>query len=266
MARTAARYIRCGWRLVVCRVTTLSSCCRRDARAYCCWRRWVSQRAQPILVWGSGSQEAIIVAISFNNGAYQFLGSAEGVSSSRPRFCGAPRAAVVKAGRHCGGAADCVVSRPRLDDGEPGAKLDGRDDRSRSTAKVILDWAVNDACGNTASPCIRSGTKARYHNPSCTGEGKAQQRRDPSTKRVDHPGWVAVTRLSWLTSAVIARGRSEAWTQHGAGRHHAGLEITPERHHQLAGQRHDGNAAQPSLHVADTVTEPAAEVAAGLVS
>jgi hypothetical protein len=62
------------------------------------------------------------------NGAYQFLGSAEGVSSSRPRFFGAPRAAVVKAGRHCGGAADCVVSRPRLDDGEPGAKLDGRDD------------------------------------------------------------------------------------------------------------------------------------------
>ena len=87
-------------------------------------------RAQPILVWGCGSQEAIIAAISFNNGAYQFLGSAEGVSSSRPRFCEAPRAAVVKAGRHCGGAAGCVVSRPRLGDGEPGAKLDGRDDRS----------------------------------------------------------------------------------------------------------------------------------------
>src|SRR3981081_4777096 len=83
------------------------------------------RRAQPILVWGSGSQEAIIVAISFNNGAYQFLGSAEGVSSSRPRFCGAPRAAVVKAGRHCGGAADWVVSRPRLGDGEPGSQADG---------------------------------------------------------------------------------------------------------------------------------------------
>src|ERR1700726_1032895 len=67
------------------------------------------------------------------------------------------------------------------------------------------------------------------------GEGEAQQRRDPSTKRVDHPGRIAVTRLSWLTSAVIARGRSEARTQHGAGRHHAGLKITPERHHQLAG-------------------------------
>jgi len=98
------------------------------------------------------------------------------------------------------------------------------------------------------------------------GEGEAQQRRDPSTKRVDHPGRIAVTRLSWLTSAVIARGRSEARTQHGAGRHHAGLKITPERHHQLAGQRHDGDAAQPSLHVADALTEPTAEVAGGLMS
>ena len=127
---------------------------------------------QSALVWGCGSQEAIIAAISFNNGAYQFLGSAKGVSSSRPRFCEAPRAAVVKAGRHCGGASGCVVSRPRLDDGEPGAKLDGRDDRSCSTTNVILDWAVDNACGNTASPCIRSGTKTRYPNPSCTVKAK----------------------------------------------------------------------------------------------
>jgi len=127
---------------------------------------------QSTLVWGCGSQEAIIAAISFNNGAYQFLGSAKGVSSSRPRFCEAPRAAVVKAGRHCGGASGCVVSRPRLDDGEPGAKLDGRDDRSCSTTNVILDWAVDNACGNTASPCIRSGTKTRYPNPSCTVKAK----------------------------------------------------------------------------------------------
>src|ERR1700692_3027708 len=76
-------------------------------------------------------------------GAYQFLGSAEGVSSSRPRFCEAPRAAVVKAGRHCGGAAGCVVSRPRLDDGESGAKLDGRADPSWSTTDGALDWAVS---------------------------------------------------------------------------------------------------------------------------
>src|SRR5260370_8002705 len=87
---------------------------------------------QPILVWGSGSQEAGIAAISFSNGAYQFLGSAEGVSSSRPRFCRAPRAAVVKAGRHWGGAADCVVSSPRLDGADPGPTLHWSAHRSRS--------------------------------------------------------------------------------------------------------------------------------------
>src|ERR1700688_5022164 len=105
-------------------------------------------------------------------GAYQFLCSAEGASSSRRRFREAPRAAVVKAGRHCGGAAGCVVSRPPLDDGDPGAKLDGRDDWSRSTTNVILDWAVDNACGNTASPCIRSGTQTRYPNPSCAVKAK----------------------------------------------------------------------------------------------
>ena len=183
-------------------------------------------------------------------------------------WCGASRAAAVRAGRRCAGAASSIVARPRLDGGEHGAKPEGRDEWSREERRdVILDWAVNDECGNTASPCIRSGTTARYPNLSCTGESKAQKRRDPSEGAGCLGPWVTtVTRLSWFTSAIIARGRSEAWTQHGAGRHHAGLEITPERHHQLAGQRHDGNAAQPSLHVADTVTEPAAEVAAGLVS
>jgi len=80
--------------------------------------------------------------------AFQFLCSTEGVSSSRPRCFGAPRAAAVKAGRHCAGAADGIVSRPRLDGGEPGAPVDGRDDRSRDRRRdVVLDWAVNDACG-----------------------------------------------------------------------------------------------------------------------
>jgi len=42
--------------------------------------------------------------------------------------------------------------------------LEGRGDWSRAERRdVILDWAVNVACGrSTASPCIRSGTWARY--------------------------------------------------------------------------------------------------------
>jgi hypothetical protein len=41
-----------------------------------------------------------------------------------------------------------ALSRPRLDGGEHGARLEGRDDRSRDERRdVILDWAVNDECG-----------------------------------------------------------------------------------------------------------------------
>src|SRR5712691_7529672 len=132
---------------------------------------------------------------------------------------------------------------------------------------VILDWAVNDACGNTASPCIRSGSVARNPDLSCTGEGKAQQRRDPSEGAGSVVPWMTtVTRLSWFTSAVIARGRLQARTQHGAGGHHAGLEITPQRNHELARERHDGDPTRPALEVAHPLMEPAGQFAARLVS
>ena len=121
-------------------------------------------------------------------------------------------AGAVKAGRRCVGAAGSTFARPRLDGTEHGARLDGRDDRSRDGRRdVILDWAVNVQCGSTASPCIRSGARTRYPNLSCTGESKAQNRRDPSTKTVGLvPRLGTVTRLSWVTSAVISRGRLRA--------------------------------------------------------
>ena len=182
-------------------------------------------------------------------------------------ICRAPRTAAVKAGRRCAGAAGSAFARPRLDGGEHGARLEGRDDWSRDERQdVILDWAVNVECESTASPCIRSGTEARYPDLSCTSESKAQKRRDPSTTTVwVNPGWVTVTRLSWVTSAVIARGRSEARTQHGAGRHHAGREITPQRDHELACQRYDGDAPDAPLHVSHALAEPAAQLAVGLM-
>ena len=109
--------------------------------------RWVSLRSTyPCMgLWKSRGRHGRELLLQQ---AFQFLCSTEGVSSSRPRCFGAPRAAAVKAGRHCAGAADGIVSRPRLDGGEPGAPVDGRDDRSRDRRRdVVLDWAVNDACG-----------------------------------------------------------------------------------------------------------------------
>jgi hypothetical protein len=109
----------------------------------------------------------------------QFLGSTEGVSSSRPRFCRASRAAVVKAGRHDADATANAVSRPRLDEGEHGARLDGRDDRSRDRRQdMILDWATNDACGKLRitlysvrdqSPVPQSFMRGRRQGPVKTG-------------------------------------------------------------------------------------------------
>lgn len=102
---------------------------------------------------------------------------------------------------------------------------------------------------------------------SCTGEGKAQKRRDPSTKaESEDPSPGSVTRLSWVTSAVIGAPRSlEAWAHRRAGWHEAGFQIAPQRHHQLARQRYDGDLADAALEVANPLAEPAAQLAVGLV-
>src|SRR5438132_2919098 len=211
----------------------------------------------PVLSFGSWDRGGLVM----------FLCSTEAFLRPDLSSADAPRTAAVKAGRRRAGAASSIVARPRLDGGEHGAKPEGRDEWSREERQnVILDWAVNDECGSTASPCIRSGTTARYPDLSCTGESKAQKRRDPSEGAGSVVPWMTtVTRLSWVTSAVIARGRLQARTQHGAGGHHAGLEITPERHHELAGERHDGDAPDAALDVAHPLAEPAAQGAVGLV-
>src|SRR3981189_3517924 len=138
----------------------------------------------------------------------------------------------------------------------------------------MLDWAVYDECGITASPCIRSGARARYPNLSCTSEGKAQQRRDPSERAGSSSPWMTtVTRLSWFTSVVVAGGRLDVWArrsggrvQHCADRHHTGVEITPQRHHELACHRHDGDPPDAPFDVADPLAEPGAELAVRLMA
>jgi hypothetical protein len=110
------------------------------------------------------------------------------------------------------------------------------------------------------------GREARYPDLSCTGEGEAQQGRDPSERAGGLLPWMTtVTRLSWLTSAVIGRGRSQRWTQHGAGGNDTGREIAPQRHHQLARQGDDGNAPDASLEIAHPLAEPARQRTVGLV-
>jgi hypothetical protein len=138
----------------------------------------------PTLVWGCGSQEVGIAATSFFGEHVSFL--------VRPRVFlrpdhdarGAPRAAVVKAGRHCAGATGSIASRPRLDDGEPGARLDGRDDRSRDRRRdVMLDWAANDACGKHRITLYSVRDESPGPQSFMHGRRQGPERRDPSTKR-----------------------------------------------------------------------------------
>src|SRR5712671_225792 len=64
----------------------------------------------------------------------------------------------------------------------------------------------------------------------------------------------------------LAHRRSlKAWAHRSAGWYEAGFQIAPQRHHQLAGQRHDGDLADPPLDLADPLAEPAAQIAIRLM-
>src|SRR3979490_1402162 len=60
--------------------------------------------------------------------------------------------------------------------------------------------------------------------------------------------------------------RSAGRVQHRADRHHTGVEITPQPHHQLARHRYDGDPPDAPLDVAHPLAEPAAEFAVGLMT
>src|SRR5215470_20284318 len=52
----------------------------------------------------------------------------------------------------------------------------------------------------------------------------------------------------------------------GTLRHHASFKITPERHQQLACQRHNGGTADAAFRATDTRPEPDAQIAVGLIA
>src|SRR6266852_924688 len=181
---------------------------------------------------------------------------------------GAPRAAAVKAGRRCTGAAGSGSPGHALTAASTARSFEGRGDGRRADwADMTLDSAVSGDCGKIRITLYPVGRDGPDPNSSCTGEGKADRRRDPSEKA----GWLGpwmrtVTRLSFVMSAIIGRGRSQAGVQHGAGGHHAGLEISPQRHHQLARHRHDGDASYATLDVAHPLAEPKGQIVVGLMS
>src|SRR6266853_5941019 len=134
---------------------------------------------------------------------------------------------------------------------------------------MTADSAVCEDSGKIRITLYPVGRDSPDPNSSCTGEGKAEKRRDPSEKAGCLGPWTrTVTRLSFVTSGAAGRrGRGlQARMQHGAGGHHAGLEISPQRHHQLARHRHDGDASYATLDVAHPLAEPKGQIVVGLMS
>jgi hypothetical protein len=85
-----------------------------------------------------------------------------------------------------------------------------------------VDSAVGKDCGEIRITLYPVGRDGPYPNSSCTGEGKAAKRRDPSEKA----GWLgpwmrAVTRLSFVMSAIIVAA------VHRLGRSTAPVGTTP---------------------------------------
>src|ERR1700730_2700224 len=67
-------------------------------------------------------------------------------------------------------------------------------------------------------------------------------------------------------SCWFARGLLPSALENGALRDHAGLEIAPERHRQLARHGHDHDPLDAAFRVADALAEPDAQSAIGLVA
>src|SRR5260370_42440849 len=112
---------------------------------------------------------------------------------------GAPRAAAVKAGRRCAGAAGSGSPGHALTAASTARSFEGRGDGQRTDwADMILDSAVSVDCGQIRITLYPVGRDGPDPNSSCTSEGKADRRRVPSGRGAWlGPGPSAATTRPW---------------------------------------------------------------------
>src|SRR5258708_11350277 len=118
---------------------------------------------------------------------------------------------------------------------------------------MTVNSAVCEDSGKIRITLYPVGRDSPDPNSSCTGEGKAEKRRDPSEKAGCLGPWTrTVTRLSFVTSGAAGRRgrRLQARIQRRAGGHHAGLEISPHPPHPLAPHPPHHHPSPPPFHLA----------------
>jgi hypothetical protein len=104
--------------------------------------------------------------------------------------------------------------------------------------------------------------------PSCVSEGKGSKadgthlywrRISAMLPNGHHPPWNSRHSSCLNSCSTRRREPRQRALNTGASRDQTSLEIAPQRHQELTGERHDGNAAHPPLAVADAPTEPGAQ-------
>src|SRR5258708_29390103 len=118
------------------------------------------------------------------------------------------------------------------------------------------------ACGTRRTNLYPAGFNP-FQNPSCALRGRGLQGGwDLSLPR--HLSALARCRshihLGSHKLLLSVFGLRSSPFEDGTSRHHASFKITPERHHQLARQRHDGDAADAAFPGTDTRPEPRAQI------
>jgi hypothetical protein len=120
----------------------------------------------------------------------------------------------------------------------------------------------------TAPTYIRPGSTP-VHNPSCALRGRGLQggmgpfSSAAASARAWSRSHIHLGVITFSYRSLIFR--SSAF-EGGTLRDDACFKITPERHEQLACQRHDGDRADAAFRGTDTRPEPDAQIAVGLIA
>src|SRR3984893_12490624 len=124
------------------------------------------------------------------------------------------------------------------------------------------------ACGTRRTNLYPAGFNP-FQNPSCALRGRGLQggwdlslpRRVSALARCRSHIHLVSHKL--LLSVFDLRSSP---LEDGTSRNQPSFKITPQRHQQLACQRHDGDAADAAFHGTDTRLEPDAQIAVGLIA
>jgi hypothetical protein len=169
-------------------------------------------------------------------------------------------------------------------------RCSGRDALERSRPSALRNQSPAGSRPSTCSTAPLSGNKASIVGAMRRSPHHLISGRHQATTKLPHAavrghglqgGWdpshsrrlaakTANGRTSTLDRYVLLSSASVLAALHllesSAGRHHTRFKVAPERNQQLARQRHNGDAPDPSFETANTLMEPDTQSTVELVT